>query len=435
MSHQPQNRSIPRPGSRHHKRGTPCSPLDLSIVVLKGIIRDSHLFLWQDCGTSAECTALQESAAQLSLTIFSTQCTTHNGRYVHLSPQYDYKTCCIAALKLRRQHKPPLQQDIQQRHDLHIQQQAEHCLQLQDKFSVPEAALTKALLANPPACLNGFSYLHDREWTVCPSGNHMGIGDLVFSDGQGLFAVIEVKHIGLDISGELKRLKRRKVLKQALKYGRAFADNNPDAVIVIAGAFTEESEFVTWVNLNDQHIDGVKLLAKAAAGAADDIRHASSPELSTLLHSMLSSQPMQRTAAPLNSLSHPRQLSGSAPEERVHTEPEPVRSGNDHMKAVFAVGAITVGIGVAGCLLRYANERETRECRRAERQRCELEEIFDGLLTLMEGVAMVVFNVVMMLAVMLVLSLATAFICNLSLLVSFMVVVSLLAGLLWCTSG
>lgn len=93
------------------------------------------------------------------------------------------------------------------------------------------------LLKTPPSELHGCSFLCERDYTI---GN--GKGDLVFTDRQGLYAVIEVKRINLQ--GINVTHKRTKVKPQAYKYDQAFRACTRSAVVVLAGFYTEQYEFL-----------------------------------------------------------------------------------------------------------------------------------------------------------------------------------------------
>jgi hypothetical protein len=71
-----------------------------------------------------------------------------------------------------------------------------------------------------------FPLLWDYEWA--PPLAARGRGDLVFTDGQGAFAVVEAKHVPLARSGRAARStrneKRGYVQHQALRYARLFAN-------------------------------------------------------------------------------------------------------------------------------------------------------------------------------------------------------------------
>jgi hypothetical protein len=72
-----------------------------------------------------------------------------------------------------------------------------------------------------------FDYLFDYEWA-----NPSGKGDLIFSDGQNNFLIVEVKTMETDIgassgvrSRERRRRKKRHVEEQADKYSRIWCFN------------------------------------------------------------------------------------------------------------------------------------------------------------------------------------------------------------------
>lgn len=103
--------------------------------------------------------------------------------------------------------------------------------------------------------------MFEREWTPADGGK----GDLVFTDGQGLFAVVEVKHINTSISKNNRRRKRNLVRAQAQKYGQALATEHRNADVVIAGVYTELVNMVEWLPLHNQKINRVRMLVQEAA--------------------------------------------------------------------------------------------------------------------------------------------------------------------------
>jgi len=92
-----------------------------------------------------------------------------------------------------------------------------------------------------------FPFLVDDEWEYMPGRTDMGRGDLVFTDGEGNFAVVEVKWVDGGTAGgrgttrrAAKRKKRRKVEDQALNYARLWAGKVGGGVRVDAFLFSNE---------------------------------------------------------------------------------------------------------------------------------------------------------------------------------------------------
>jgi hypothetical protein len=88
-----------------------------------------------------------------------------------------------------------------------------------------EYTLKRKLVLNRDRLLPQYPYVIEDEWDVIDSRTDLGRGDLVFADGTGCFAIVEVKWIDLDgllREGKTRRAgnrqKRRKVEKQAIKY-------------------------------------------------------------------------------------------------------------------------------------------------------------------------------------------------------------------------
>lgn len=78
-----------------------------------------------------------------------------------------------------------------------------------------EFLLKRKLVLERNTLLPSYQYIFDDEWEVETSLSNEGKGDLIFTDGSGHFAVIEVKFIGK--TGN-RRIKRREVEQQAEKY-------------------------------------------------------------------------------------------------------------------------------------------------------------------------------------------------------------------------
>jgi hypothetical protein len=121
------------------------------------------------------------------------------------------------------------------------------------EFALKRRVVLESLLPDYP-------YVIDDEWDVEPGHPNHGRGDLLFSDGAGRFAVVEVKYvdlIGLNRDSRNRRnsnrKKRRKVEEQAMTYAREFARQQG------AGA-----EIATYIYTNDR--DEPVLLGRYAGG-------------------------------------------------------------------------------------------------------------------------------------------------------------------------
>lgn len=205
-----------------------------------------------------------------------------------------------------------------------------------------EARLEKSLLDKPPAELRGFPYLCARDYESAG-----GKGDLVFTDGQGLYAVIEVKHINL--LGSNVKHKRRKVKAQARKYGQAFRANTPAAVVVVAACYTEESARLQWIALDGQDRIGVQQFIKAVAATTCNIRTASSRE------------PDLSCSARQGSAESRASIVAAAPVE-MSTSGDAKANGpvlSDEAGEILAIGAGIAVIGL-GLLLDSSTRRQSR---------------------------------------------------------------------------
>jgi hypothetical protein len=113
-----------------------------------------------------------------------------------------------------------------------------------------EYALKRKFVINSVTFIPDYPYLIDDEWEVEPSRTEQGKGDLLFTDGAGRFAVVEVKWIDLEGSsgsrtGSTRRVsnrkKRRQVEEQADKYTQALG-RLLDSFIEIEGYSYTNSE-------------------------------------------------------------------------------------------------------------------------------------------------------------------------------------------------
>jgi hypothetical protein len=107
-----------------------------------------------------------------------------------------------------------------------------------------EFVLKRQFVARSAELLPAHPFLIDDEWDVVAGETNQGRGDLVFTDGEGGYAVVEVKYLR-DRSGRTARSKRTKsrkeVREQAVTYARAIASRiGPDAK-VSAYAYTNEA--------------------------------------------------------------------------------------------------------------------------------------------------------------------------------------------------
>lgn len=104
-----------------------------------------------------------------------------------------------------------------------------------------EYMLKRNLVLNRNILFPQYPYVVEDEWDVIDSRTDLGRGDLVFTDGNGCFAVVEVKWIDLDglVRGgntrrESNRKKRRKVEEQAIEYANSYrAKLNSDKLIIV----------------------------------------------------------------------------------------------------------------------------------------------------------------------------------------------------------
>ncbi len=115
----------------------------------------------------------------------------------------------------------------------------------------PEFLLARQLVREGHELLLHFPLLVDYEWEVAEGFSQLGRGDLVFSDGEGDFAVVEVKHVeggrwggtGRNRRTSMRK-KRRKVEEQALGYALAWQLRHANPEGTRAFLFTNESGLV-----------------------------------------------------------------------------------------------------------------------------------------------------------------------------------------------
>lgn len=107
-----------------------------------------------------------------------------------------------------------------------------------------EFILKRSLVLRSGELLPDCPFVIDDEWDVLPGHTNHGRGDLVFTDGEGGFAVVEVKFIDNDRSGRTARVKRTKsrglVVDQARTYGEIVARRDGATREVIAFTYTNE---------------------------------------------------------------------------------------------------------------------------------------------------------------------------------------------------
>lgn len=93
-----------------------------------------------------------------------------------------------------------------------------------------EFALTRQLVLDENNALAPWPYLVDWEWEVVPGASNLGRGDLLFTDGEREYAVVEVKYIDKDSSGPTARTRRKtkrgKVARQANRLMHRKASQN-----------------------------------------------------------------------------------------------------------------------------------------------------------------------------------------------------------------
>lgn len=113
----------------------------------------------------------------------------------------------------------------------------------------PEFGLIRALVTDGHPDVAAFAYVYEYEWEVRPGFSNAGCGDLVLTDGEGNFVVVEAKFIDNDRSGHTARVKRTKSRSQVRDQARTYADAlrrilGDEAMSVRAFSLTNESGLV-----------------------------------------------------------------------------------------------------------------------------------------------------------------------------------------------
>lgn len=99
-----------------------------------------------------------------------------------------------------------------------------------------EFALARELVLHSERLLPGFPYLVDHEWEAVPGSTTFGRGDLVFANGRGHYAVVEVK----TVEGSGKRTNRRThVEEQAVRYAAVWEERHPGSKVA-AYVYTDD---------------------------------------------------------------------------------------------------------------------------------------------------------------------------------------------------
>jgi Holliday junction resolvase-like predicted endonuclease len=132
----------------------------------------------------------------------------------------------------------------------------------------PEFQLKRQLVLEGASELSAFPYLLDDEWEVVPGATEGGRGDLLFGDGQGGYAVVEVKYMNPLGGGRTARTarnkKRKKVEEQARTYAEAVRRQHPGA------------EVRAFVLTDDWLSQGLREVHMSGEGAAADQEEAAS---------------------------------------------------------------------------------------------------------------------------------------------------------------
>lgn len=134
--------------------------------------------------------------------------------------------------------------------------------ELQDRIIGHSSEISCSFPDSPNSFLGKeFPFLHDREYFP-HHYSHLGKGDLIFTDGQKRFLVVETKYLN-PRHGKTARAKRnkyrKKVQAQAIKYAKYFQKQCPDADVYYAVITNESLAGVININpLNGESVTDVK---------------------------------------------------------------------------------------------------------------------------------------------------------------------------------
>ncbi len=110
--------------------------------------------------------------------------------------------------------------------------------------SSPEFGLIQRLVRDRHPLLEGFPFLVDHEWEVARGRSQDGRGDLLFTNGEGGYAVVEAKWLDFESTGKTAKRRRTKhrgkVFEQAFHYAEQCWMTFDDAQTVDAMTLTNE---------------------------------------------------------------------------------------------------------------------------------------------------------------------------------------------------
>ncbi len=107
-----------------------------------------------------------------------------------------------------------------------------------------EYGLKRELVLRSHSLLPNYPFVVMHEWEVEEGRSQYGQGDLVFTDGRGQFAVVEVKYLP-EHSGRTARTKRTKARKEVRAQARWYAS-------IIAGRKHGHGAVLAFIYTNDR---------------------------------------------------------------------------------------------------------------------------------------------------------------------------------------
>ncbi|KAG9292379.1 hypothetical protein G9A89_015249 [Geosiphon pyriformis] len=109
----------------------------------------------------------------------------------------------------------------------------------------------------------GFHYLFEFNWQAVTDKHHRRSSNFIFTDGWGIFIIVEVMFIpqGESRDDRSERNKKRKEVKeQAIKHRNKFFalnENNLEVIAILAATFTNEQGGLMEILNNDRHITNI----------------------------------------------------------------------------------------------------------------------------------------------------------------------------------
>ena len=128
--------------------------------------------------------------------------------------------------------------------DINIRKEYKDIVLLKHIYS--EYDLKRYLLLYSSELLPRFPYVIEDEWFVISGLSQFGKGDLVFTDGKGCFAVVEIKYLRTDTGATARKSRNRaknKLLDQVKYYVQGYKNKNPEHLQIEGYYYTNLDKF------------------------------------------------------------------------------------------------------------------------------------------------------------------------------------------------